>query len=146
MVGGQVAFDEKGLVQVGFVAGADVGMACGGGLHRQIADIVLINLEFEFLLDRLGMKARHLREYLVDLSLWYPVSGQEPESDVFVGAPQLQGAVRKRGRVTGQHAGDVDHRNLVAAAWSCSSRMRSRQHIAHDHGLLQYSAELRVQT
>ena len=98
MVGGEVARHKKRLAHVGL---GDVRHDRGAqsvAHHRQIADIVLVELDFELLLERLSVEAGDLAVDLMDQRRGHAVVDDRVEADLGQRMAQLgRGMIERPG-------------------------------------------------
>ena len=113
IVGAALAAQEVGLVLARLLA---LRRGIGRRLpsDRHVADIVLVDLDRELLLDGLRMEARRFGVGHVDQRLRHAVSAQIVEADMLEGEAQLGGGALGGTRLAGEVAGNIDQRNLAA--------------------------------
>jgi hypothetical protein len=107
MVRRQLALDEERLVEVGLGV-----LLHHRGPERQVADVVLVELERQLALDRQGVERGRHGEQPVDQLLRHAVAADEIEPDVLQGIPQFAGAALERARCAREMLGEVDDGNL----------------------------------
>jgi hypothetical protein len=82
MVGRQIPRDKERLVDIRLGNGFDRGGAESIAPHRQVADIVLVELDLQLLLERQSVKTRGLTEDRMNLLGRHAVIDDEVETDL----------------------------------------------------------------
>ncbi len=88
-------------------------MALDAGIHRHVADVVPIDPQRQFLVERQGMKAGVLGEGAVDQGLRHAVIGDVEEADRLGDVAQLGRDVLERAGLAGPVVAEIEHRDAV---------------------------------
>jgi hypothetical protein len=111
MVARQVSRYERGFVQIWLGNGLDCRRTQRIAPHRQVADIVLVELDFQLLFERLRVKTRDLAEDFAYLPGRHTVIDDEIEADLGQRIPQLSGSAVNCAEGAGQIGSEIDDRN-----------------------------------
>ncbi len=125
VVSASLVADEEALVEVGAGGLVHRGGALDALVHRQVADVVLVELEGQLVGQRQGVELARGREGAVDQRLGHTVAGDVEEADLLARAPDLSGdGFEPAGRATKRRR-HVDHRDRPARLLQ----------VLHRHGL-----------
>ena len=112
VVGAAVVADEKALVLVRAGRLVDGRGALHRGVDRQVADIVLVEPELEFFLQRQRVKAARGGEGAVDQRLGHAVPGGVEEPDILAGIADIRREAAERAGLAGEERTEIDDRDL----------------------------------
>ena len=108
MVGAAIVADEEALVEVRPGRLVDGRVPLHALVHRQVPDVVLVDLQRALQLERRRVELARGREGVVDHPLRDAVAGQVEEADGLAGAPDLDRHGLQRTRLPSERGPDVD--------------------------------------
>ena len=108
VIGAAVVADEEAFVVVWPSRRVDGRVSLHALVHREVPDVVLVDLERAFRLERHRVKLARGGEGRVDQRLRHPVAGQVEEADRLAGASHLARRALERPRLRAKRRSDVD--------------------------------------
>ena len=103
--------DEEALVKVGPRVLVNRGRALHALVHRQIPDVVLVDLEPHLVFERHRVELARGLERVVDDVLGHAVTGHVEEADALAGVPDCRRNGGKSVPLVVEGRPEVDHRN-----------------------------------
>jgi hypothetical protein len=125
MIVRQIARHEEGFVEIGLGDGLHRRGAQGIAAHRQVADVVLVDPDLHFPVERLAMEPRGLAEGAADQRLGHAVIDDEVEADLGQRNAQLARRAFEGSRFPGEVGPQVDDGNGLRVAHSAACRLAS---------------------
>ena len=111
MVAGQLARHKQRVVEIWLGNGFDGRSAERIPLHWKVADVVLVELDFQLLFERLRVETRNLAKDPAYLLGRHAVIEDEIEADLGQRKPKLSGGAINRAGGAGQIGPEIDDRN-----------------------------------